>query len=177
MLKEKAEIKGFTLIEVVAVLIVLSILAAVAVTVMGNDSARLAAQTEALKANIRYSQALSMTTGRCWGIRMNETNGRYWIFNCDDPANCPWDSNRVCPPGMECDGLSRFRMGEDFGVSLSFPGEGNSRTLSFDDFGRPFWDSSTEALQTLLASDLTLTLTDSPNSTSIIIRAETGFVP
>ena len=61
----------FTIIEVIAVLIVLSVLTAIVVSRIGYSNAELNKETQLLKSYLRYAQSLSMSDdSETWGIRL-----------------------------------------------------------------------------------------------------------
>ena len=69
---------GITLLEVLVVMLMIAIFAVfVATRTMGTDPS-LIAQTEVLKAHIRYAQMRSINTNTQWGIHSN--GGTYWLF-------------------------------------------------------------------------------------------------
>lgn len=59
---------GFTIMEVVAVLIILGILAAVAISRFGNTQADEVAAANTLKTHLRYAQLRAMGDIQTWGI-------------------------------------------------------------------------------------------------------------
>jgi MSHA pilin protein MshC len=72
--------QGFTLIEVVAVLIILGILGVVVVSRMSSTSTYgVKSQAEVLKSHIRYAQTMAMGTGTIWGIDVDDSK-RYYLF-------------------------------------------------------------------------------------------------
>jgi prepilin-type N-terminal cleavage/methylation domain-containing protein len=87
ILKENS---GFTLLEGIAVMIVIGIISAVAAISMMQTSSSLAGYTALLKTHLRYAQTLAMNsdTGNIWGIRFNLGANQYWLFQCADPLNC-----------------------------------------------------------------------------------------
>lgn len=67
--------KGFTLIELVMVLVLLGIFAAVVAPRLGNiSSTKAAAFADKLRADIRYTQDLAMTQNRRYRVYFNNTN-------------------------------------------------------------------------------------------------------
>jgi len=162
---------GFTLIELVAVLIIMTILAAVAVASLGNDSSKVVAMADSIKSHLRYAQTRAMTTGALyanldvWGIVLSDSS--YYLFQCATPGSCAPAGNQVIAPG---ENAAVIDVGQQ-GVSIS-PGGGT--VISFDRFGKPY---TNPALTTALASDLQVTLSDgSGNSRAVTIRPETGMI-
>ena len=67
--------RGFTLVELVMVLLLIGILAFVVLPRTSQNTLELSSQAEQLATDIRYAQTLSMTRGAALG-----TQGRYCIF-------------------------------------------------------------------------------------------------
>lgn len=65
---------GFTLVEIIAVLVVLGVLTAVVVSqVLSMDSYHLASEVGILKSNLRYAQSRAMSDNVSWGITFPDT--------------------------------------------------------------------------------------------------------
>ncbi|MDH3393875.1 MAG: prepilin-type N-terminal cleavage/methylation domain-containing protein [Desulfobulbaceae bacterium] len=62
---------GFTTIEVIAALLLIAVLAAVVVSRMADTSADLAAESEIVKAHLRFVQSRAMNSDVSWGVRFD----------------------------------------------------------------------------------------------------------
>ncbi len=71
---------GFTMIEIIAVLLILGIIAAVVAVRMSDTSAYdLASQMEVVKAHLRLAQSRAMSSSSPWGINF-ATSTTYYLF-------------------------------------------------------------------------------------------------
>jgi prepilin-type N-terminal cleavage/methylation domain-containing protein len=163
---------GFTLIEVIAVLIILGILVAVVISRSSGMDASLYSETEVIKTHLRYAQTQAMNKTDAptssspvlfWGVKCS--GGSYWLFEGTSPdvaANI-----RVLPDNAA---------GSDKKVVLATKKVGLSDfTVCFDGRGVPY---STDAC-VLLAADLSITVTSTVSSETkpITITQLTGFIP
>jgi MSHA pilin protein MshC len=164
---------GFTLGEVIVVLVIVAIISAVIISRSGSFSADLPAQTEILKTHLRYAQNLGMSGGTpadIYGIRC-DTNF-YWLFKGIDP-----DANIVPlldDPRYDTGNNGKLDLSEkNIDINTAF-------TLFFDDYGIPYTAYTDENTNTPLASDYTIIVRPdggaSPTET-IIITQHTGFIP
>jgi len=73
--------QGFTLIEIIAVLLILSVMTAVAISNMGSstDAVKLQAEADMIKSHLRYAQSRAMNSDSNWGIRFVTTK-TYQLF-------------------------------------------------------------------------------------------------
>ena len=160
---------GFTLIEIIVVLMLLSIIAA---TVLGRgmntERIDLAAQMDKIRNHFRYAQTMAMKYGnKVWGIRCANDNPReYYMFNLSVPVsdlvNDPDDSaNQVTFPG-ETD--LRINLDEQ-GVSM------DHFTIFFDRFGRPY-----DSAYVLLAAVKDIKVTAGTHEIYLHITPETGLI-
>jgi MSHA pilin protein MshC len=149
---------GFTIIEVVAVLIVMSIITAFAVGRVADNKPELVAQKEVLKVHLRYAQSRAMNSNDNYGIQSDATGHTYSLFKYNGASGV---------------------------VIVNFPGEGANIDLSmlglsmdadiivsFDSRGIPYMDNS----GTLQMGDRTLTLSSGSDSENITITQNTGFI-
>lgn len=113
---------GFTLIEIITVLIVISIVSAVIVNRLMDTSVELIAQTDVIKTHLRYAQSRAMSSNVIWGIRFN--GNTYWMFN-NGSIN-----NKVFLPGEGSDTLNLP------------PGKTATETVAFDSWGKPYNNDS-----------------------------------
>lgn len=156
--------KGVTLIELVAVLIILGVLAAVVVSRIGSTSeVDLKAQTEVLKSHIRFAQLRAMNSDAAnpsvcqasFGISTS-ANSYFMFRDCNT-------STKVTLPGAESDTINL-----PSGMTLT------ATTVTFDEWGRPCTDVNGT---TIYGADIALTLSYSGQSEPIAITKNTGFVP
>ncbi len=168
--------RGFTLVEVVVVLILLGVLAAVVASRIVSFQAQLHGQAAALKSHLRYAQTLAMNTGRTWGIRFDEAGDRYWLFYCDNPP-CGRADNHVPLPAAEMDSEQRIDLGSmNLDLASVSAGGHSVETLSFDTAGRPYRDSGA-ALKNPLAKELRIRLVQDTETENIRLLPETGYIP
>ena len=104
---------GFTIIEVVAVLVLIGILTAIAVGESRPGGTRESAvELEVVKAHLCYAQTLAMNSDSKYGIHF-ETGSCYWLFeNTADESNmrdlptvggeyaCDPPDRRICLPSL-----------------------------------------------------------------------------
>lgn len=146
------------MVEVIAVLVIIAILMAVAVSRMGDDRSRVVSAADKLKIHLRHAQLLAMHSETPWGVHSNGDG--YWLFTGGDI------NNRRIFLGEEADVVSL-----PAGVSLS-----GFTNLSFDDWGRPH-DVANPADGTPLPANLTLSVSSPEHTITITITRETGFIP
>ena len=139
---------GFTLFEIIMVLLLLGVISYVAATrLFSDDAPTQVAELELVKSHLRYAQARAMNSESSWGIRF-ATSTRYWLFK--EPS----DSTVIRLPGVEsADGVM------DLGSIEVTPTSGNK--ITFDSFGSPG----------------TATIVLSTTAGNITVTKTTGFIP
>jgi MSHA pilin protein MshC len=149
--------QGFTLIEIIAVLILIGILGAVVFSrVTSTAEINLKVRAEQVKGHIRYVQMRAMnTTSAATGcnapVGMAASAGRYYMFiNCNT-------GNQVVLPGAE----------SSAGVDL--PGGSTFPTFSFDTWGRPYANDNATGTSTSISISI--------GGEPITITQNTGYVP
>jgi prepilin-type N-terminal cleavage/methylation domain-containing protein len=164
--------KGFTLLEVVAVLVIMVIITAVALTRLVSNQNNLIAATDTLTSHLRLAQARAMNTDApnvtifsSWGVNFSSST-QYYLFNCANAIGCTPATNQKSFPG-----------GGNIIMDLTKQGvqvTNGALILAFDRFGTPYNDA---ALATPLAAQLTLTLKDNNGNTrTISITPQTGMI-
>ena len=151
--------QGFTLIEVIAVLIILGILGVVVASRVSSTGAySVKSQAEVLKSHIRYAQTMAMGTGIIWGINISDSK-QYSLFRDNDTTKT------VVLPGANSNPVVL----EANGPSLS------TDTIRFGGKGAPV-DVIGDSIQTIPAATVTVSMTGVPSETITITR-NTGFIP
>lgn len=158
---------GFTLIEIVVVLVLISIIAATVFTrSITTDEMNLLSRAEKVQNHIRYAQSMALKTNQVWGIL--SSGPQYWLFNGYKSA----DVNTGKPlPGEDTDKILLA------GVSL------NPFLLYFDHIGRPYkildYDNPAVNQPVTAANPLTITITSAEDASierKLSITPETGLI-
>lgn len=126
---------GFTIIEIIAVLLLMSIIAA---TIMGRaintENIDLTAQMDKVRNHFRYTQSMAMKHGSAvWGFKVSSDKKKYWVFRLDPPIADPigepdLPANQVMLPG-ETDLMVDM---DSRGVNMT------PIAIYFGRFGRPY---------------------------------------
>jgi prepilin-type N-terminal cleavage/methylation domain-containing protein len=159
--------RGFTLVEIIAVLIVVGILAAVIITrAMSTTSTNRAAQESVIKNHIRYAQALAVKQGTLWGIKCDSTD--YWLFRTIDPNTT---ANQRALPGEE--NVKVTVANKKISMSVF--------TVFFDANGRPYtaYTDATTNTPVSTSNPISITVDSVPAGVAVTfgITPETGFMP
>jgi MSHA pilin protein MshC len=148
--KKNMNNRGFTLMEVIAVLIVLGIISAVAVSRISFSGNELVTETDLLKSNLRFAQVKALTnnddTTTTWGIKIAGDGKSYTLQ----------------------------KNGAD--VSVSFPFGGSTHELSSDvtitvpaNVTYDFWGSPG-------LDNIPITLSQGGKTASFTITSNTGYI-
>ena len=166
--------RGFTLIEMVVVMLIIGIISAVVISRLMDTSVELIAQTDVIKTHLRYAQSMAMSDNSVWGI-FCDGNRYYWLYNNGNIANM------VGLPGEDKDSEDKYRI--DFTVSADQDPRWQhvdtieAFTLSFDDRGIPHTDASATVKLTSDHDYSQITVSSGGKSKRITIAPNTGFIP
>lgn len=152
--------KGFTLIELVMIIVLLGILAVFAAPRLGNlTTSNSGAFVDKLKADIRYAQSLAMTQNRRYRVYVNTApyspaSGYAVVY---DTSGGAWTPFAYASDPATGDNLSvTLNAGSFFGITVAGPA-----FVEFNSLGRPTAGA---------------TITVNPVGRTITITAETGAV-
>jgi MSHA pilin protein MshC len=161
--------RGFTLLELVAVLIVVSILSATTMTVITGLSQRDAADhAEQLRRDLAHLQVLALTWGVALRLTVSPSGGVAYNVTCITTATGTPCTTAGAVPVDPATGSS-FSVALASGVTLTAVGGG---TLDFDSLGRPV---SSGVLITSTPPIRTYTFTGNSQTFSVTVAPVTGY--
>jgi prepilin-type N-terminal cleavage/methylation domain-containing protein len=171
---------GFTLIEIIAVLLLMSIIAA---TVLGRSintaQTDLSSQMDKVRTHFRYIHSMAMKYGdQAWGFRCANIAGQneYWGFRLDIPVGNP-----VLDPNNPA---NQIRLPGETNLRVNLTQNGVAMTpftIFFDRFGRPFTSYTDDITNTPLPNPwppiaIWSLASDPPPARSFLITPETGLI-
>jgi MSHA pilin protein MshC len=149
---------GFTIIEIIVVLLLISIIAAAAFQrSISTDQIDFRGHFDKIQNQVRYPQSIAMKRSEWWGLAC--AANQYWIFT---GTNKDTVANQRQLPGQEDIKISLT----DLGMTMT------PFTVIFDSYGIPYWGD----WNTKMTSEETITLTGSGHSDSFTIIPETGLI-
>ncbi|WP_455203592.1 pilus assembly FimT family protein [Kaarinaea lacus] len=154
------ECSGFTLIELVIVIILASVLSAYAVVKWPSDAQiKLPAQAGLMVTHLHHIQSLAMHWGQ--PLRLSVSSGGYSV-SCVTAGAAPCDSSPVIDPVTQ----SPFAVSLESGISLA------GANIDFDSLGRPVSSGS------LVSSSpaRSFALTAGGVTQTVTVQPLTGFV-
>jgi len=141
---------GFTLIELVTVLVITGVLAAYVLPRWAPGDTTVAAQADRLARDLRHAQALAMNQGRTLSFDIQAPGG----------YRVTYSGTTITDPATQ----QAFQITLDNSVTLT------GTDVDFDSLGRPGSAGS------LLASDSVFTMNGSTRNVTVTLDAVTGFV-
>jgi len=156
--------RGFTLRELLIVIVLVGIISAIALTRTGNDPVMLSTQVDQLAGDIRYVQALAMTQGQRYRINLTATGYTLTLA----------DAGGTLVPHPVTGSTAQTNWNS--GVTVALPPTNLPNSLvAFDGRGIPYTDNvATIALGAAITA--TITLSKGGASQSITITPLTGRV-
>lgn len=156
---------GFTLIEVIAVLVIIAVLAAVAVSrVISTKEVSAITEAEILKMHLRYAQMRALSYDTAWGIDISSNNSytlKQYKNEDDDGAVTV---------------TSPYNLPNENSATHTFP-QGITATGSnviFDEWGCPVDESGSPITD---EKALKITVSNGGGTIDINIKKNTGFIP
>ena len=159
--------RGFTMIEIIAVLVILGFLAFTAVAVLYQpDKVEVPTRLEVLKSHIRFAQAAALNSSNVWGIEA-ATSTTYVLFKILDDG--------VSTENKNFPGEQSVTVTLPAGFTVSSPAAGN--VIFFDTWGVPYVGTSRTMPTSRASADLVFTLTKGSESKTATIKKNTGYLP
>lgn len=149
--------KGFTLIELIMVMIVVGVLAAVAASRWNATDATAGYQADLLARNLRHMQMLAMTGGQ--SLRLSVASPTYSVSCVTASATPPCNASPVIDPAS----------GQAFSETLANGVTLAGAALDMDSLGRPVSGG------VLLTTSRVYTLTAGAQTWSVTVSPITGF--
>jgi MSHA pilin protein MshC len=156
---------GFTIMEIVAVLIVMGIVVAFAIGRGVSPGNEVSVQSEILKTHLRHTQVRALNSNIHWGIRTDAAGNSYWMFSFDGT-----NTTKVRLPGENADDVDLAARG----LTMS------AGTYTFDSRGIPYFtvpSGTPGQVGTELGANQSITITKGAQTGTITITKNTGFVP
>ncbi len=165
MAQAKSVNRGFTLVELVVVLLLIAILAFVALPRSSQNTLELSGQAEQVATDIRYAQTLSMTRGAALG-----SQGRYCVFFTATGYQYRNNGNSYATPCTVA--VSHPATGSSAAIVLSGTAVSTANLtgsyLEFDTKGQP-------ASLAAPASNATITLSATGGPRTVVVSPVTGM--
>ena len=165
------------MIEIIAVLVIISIVAVVVISRMGDNDYQFYGQASLLRGHMRYAQTKAMNSSPAtaggvvtWGIKCDGAS--YWLFRGTNPDNA---SNIFLLPDDTANDINGDRKLELSAKKISVP----AFTVFFDSRGIPYSSYTDSSVNTPLAADLSVVVTPAGKASptmAITITTFTGFV-
>lgn len=169
--------RGFTMIELVAVIVVVGILAAFAVPrFVQNETFDARSFTDQNLSILRYAQKLAIAQNRpVFAVLSNSRIALCFTAACGttDRVLAPAGTNSGAAATVSACGTDRtwFCEGRPANVSFSLPA---SPVLYFNALGRPFLASDVDPVSGF--TGMNIVISGGGNTRTVVIEAETGYV-
>ena len=160
--------RGFTMIEMVVVLIVMAIIATFILARATPGSNDLIAQAEILKSHLRYAQIRAMNDTVPWGIRIPDANS--YILYRNNAIAKDNASNDIILPGEKPEPSPQTHDLQSKGITVTV---GVGSTFNFNEWGTPV-DAGGSAI---VPAQPTITLSNGTTTSNITITKNTGYIP
>ncbi len=159
---------GFTLVELIVVVVVLAILSAAAIPSVGAmRSIRERGATQQLLRDVSFARQRAQATGVTSWVRFSPASSAYSVLAESSPGAGRGTAITITDPATNAPMSVSFSSGDLAGVTLQVAGlTGNE--VGFDRYGRPMLVDTT-----ILTSNATITLSAGP---SVTITARSGLV-
>lgn len=160
---------GFTLIELIAVIAITGILAAVAIPAsLTLTSGRSAAASAQVQADLRFARSRAMTTGTPSWVTFSNGSHTYTVLAESTSTPGFASATTIVDPATGSAMVVRLNRNEFAGVTIVSANFGGLATVGFDRLGRPLKTDGT-----VLAADGTVTLS---GSKTITVTRPTGRI-
>lgn len=168
--KSRINDRGFTMIEIVMVLIVMAVVGTFILSGATTTDNELMNQAEILKSHLRHAQIKAMSDTEPWGIHIPNA-GSYILYRKNAVAKDN-AGNDIMLPGAT-PGVPPAPQTYTLPAAVTITG-GTGVTYNFNDWGKPV-DTGTPPAD--IGTVQTITLTQGSRTAVVTITKNTGYIP
>ena len=161
----QARSAGFTLTELIVMMLVIAIISAIALPRMGNAPVLVSTQAEQLAGDIRYVQTLAMTQGQRYIISFPSATSYRFLDVAGNPVVHPVTGSNAA-----------ITLGANVTLALQTPIAPPGNALEFDGLGVPYSVTTPATFNGALTQPATIKLTKDTETRSVTVTQETGRV-